>query len=223
MSSPRGKSGGGQVQLTDWILGFPDRLVFVEAKAVWIREDRIDGAPEGYLAFLRLKYGVTVSPGNRAHRKGIAQLAHSIRSLVSGEWTPDVPDLLTQQRIVPVLLVNDSLVDAPLHPWFLAREFARLLDPSLAEWNGQSINVGSFVVDNLIVMTVDDLEALEEATAKFSLADLFEDYSKACPDRLNSLHNYIVGDRKYGDALVMSTRVRQAFSDALEEAARTCG
>ncbi len=209
------------MQLADGIVGLRDRLVFIESKAVWVREDKIDGSPEGYAAFLKLKYGATLQ-GDRLQRKGIAQLANSIRQLACGYWIARDSSLLAHKRIVPVLLVHDSLVEAPLHPWFLAREFAMLLDHSIREWRGESVRVGTFIVDNLIVVTVDDLEALETSSTHFDLLELFEDYSKAHPDRLDSLHNYIVSNRKYGDALFMSDRVRQAFSKALQDLERNC-
>ena len=66
-------------------------------------------------------------------------------------------------------------------------------------------------------MTIDDLEALESSTEKFGMYELLKDYSAALPDRLDSLHNYIVADPKYGDAIIYSERVRKAFSAELRK------
>ena len=43
----------------------------------------------------------------------------------------------------------------------------------------------------LTVMTIQDLENLETSIGNFSLANLLADYSRECPDRMRSLHNFI--------------------------------
>jgi hypothetical protein len=40
-------------------------------------------------------------------------------------------------------------------------------------------------------MTIQDLENLEKSINNFSLVELLEDYSRECPDRMRSLHNFI--------------------------------
>jgi HTH-type transcriptional regulator/antitoxin HigA len=211
--NPKGFSRlGSEVELADGILDCGDRTVFIETKAVWIREDKIESSPSDYVAFLRSKYGAVVTGESGEQKKGVAQLANSVRELAQGNWKPAEKDLAICEHIVPLLMVYDSLIDAPLHPWFLAREFAMLLDPSNQNWDGRSIRIGRFLVSSLIVMTIDDLEALESSTENFGICELLRDYAGAFPDRLDSLHNYIVADRKYGDAIVYSERVRKSFS-----------
>jgi hypothetical protein len=217
-ANPKGTSRlGSEVELADAIIDCGDRTVFVETKAVWIREDKLESSPSDYIAFLRSKYGAIMMGHNREQKKGVAQLAHSVRQLAQGQWKTCARELPICEHIVPLLLVYDSLIDAPLHPWFLAREFAILLDPSNEDWIGRSIRIGRFLVSSLIVMTIDDLEALESSTEKFGMYELLKDYSAALPDRLDSLHNYIVADPKYGDAIIYSERVRKAFSAELRK------
>ncbi len=74
-----------------------------------------------------MKYGISAEKGVPAKKKGIAQLADSISKLATGGWRQGDPSFPIRKRIIPVLLVHDPLIDAPLHPWFLAREFAGLL------------------------------------------------------------------------------------------------
>jgi hypothetical protein len=214
--NPGGSSRlGSEVELADGILDCGDRTVFIETKAVWIREDKIESSSGDYVSFLRSKYGVVVTGEGRELRKGVAQLANSVREIAQGNWKPAERDLPICEHLVPLLLAYDSLIDGPLHPWFLARELAMILDPSNVNWNGQSIRIGRFLISSLIVMTIDDLEALESSTENFGICELLRDYSNAYQDRLDSLHNYIVADRKYGDAIVYSERVRSAFSEEL--------
>ncbi|MGH7813102.1 MAG: hypothetical protein ACREQI_03770 [Candidatus Binataceae bacterium] len=146
---PKGHARGkGEVELADAILDCVDRTAFIETKAVWMREDKIEGPSKDYIAFLRSKYGAAVS-GKDCKRKGVAQLAGSIRDFALGNRKPEDKDLQIWSMIVPVLLVYDSLIDAPLHPWFLAREFALLLDPLNVDWRGESIRVGHNLVTSL--------------------------------------------------------------------------
>jgi hypothetical protein len=223
--SPMGiADSGNQVQLADGLLDCGDRSILIESKAVWIREDKIESSPEEYIAFLRKKYGVSIieRDRDRLQKKGVAQLANSIRKLVDGNWKPD-QGVSIRDHIAPVLLVYDCLIDAPLHPWFLGREFAMLLDPSINNWKGEPIQIGRFVISNLVVITIDDLEALESSTRNFGLSELLRDYSAAFPDRMNSLHNYIVAERKYGDEIIYSERIRKRFSAELRSLARKTG
>ena len=206
---------GSKVQLADSMLDCGDKTVFIEAKAVWIREDKIESSANDYISFLRSKYGAVIAGDSREQRKGVAQLANSIRQLARGDWKPDDRDLMICDHIVPLLLVYDSLIDAPLHPWFLAREFAMLLDPSDVNWNGRSIRIGRFLVSSLIVITIDDLEALESSTKSFGICELLQDYSAALPDRLDSLHNYIVADRKYGTQLFIANEFKNSSAESL--------
>ena len=63
-------------------------------------------------------------------RRGQDELARTIRNLSTGEWRPKDFQLDQTVDIYPVLLSYDYRLDAPLTPYFLAREFARGLGGS---------------------------------------------------------------------------------------------
>jgi hypothetical protein len=113
----------------------------------------------------------------------VGQLARAITKLASGEWAPITEDFTRVKQLSPVLLVHDPLLDAPVHGKFLAAEFAVALAPEEVERTGR-MRKGRFWVVPLIVMTIDDLEALETSIEHFSLHDLLRDYSAACSDRV---------------------------------------
>jgi hypothetical protein len=211
-------ASGEQVQLADVILDCGDRTILIETKASLIREDKIESFDrDEYITFLRIKYGISGQQQGGLKKKGVAQLATSISKLARGEWRQAEPRFPIRRQIIPVLLVHDQLIDAPLHPWFLAREFAALLDPSNAGLDAAVMRVQDYFVSNLIVMTIEDLEALESSIQTFGLGDLLHDYGTKCKDRMVSLHNYIVGNRKYGGATVYSNRLREMFEKDLRE------
>src|ERR1019366_3940887 len=222
--STLGKAASGtEVQLADGILDCGDKTVMIETKASLIREDKVDSfEPTDYITFLRAKYGISLE-NRREKKKGLAQLANSISKLATGEWQQVNPAFPIRKCIIPVLLVHDTLIDAPLRPWFLAREFARLLDQSNADLTSAVMPVGNNSVSNLIVMTIDDLEALESSVQAFGLCDLLQDYAVNCRDRMVSLHNYLVEDKKYRDALVYSERIRSLFRKDLADMGQRLG
>jgi hypothetical protein len=190
-------------------------IPLIEAEAVWMREDETDGSAQEYEDFFRQRYGVSERKDGRQRNKGVAQLANSIRHLANGGWAPD-SGIHFSKKIVPVLLVHDPLIDTPSHPWFLAREFAALLDPTIVNWDGEPIQVGRFAVSNLIVMTLDFLEVLESIGRNISLADLLRDYSESSPNRMLTLHNFVASDPRYRDIVVSNNRIRIKFNEEVK-------
>jgi len=160
-------------------------------KAVWVRDDVVlDDDPARYLDHLRDKYGVRVEGDGSRSIKGVGQLARTITKLASGEWAPLTQDFMMVKRLYPVLLVHDPLLDAPGHGNILANEFAAVLAPDEVGGTGE-MRKGRFWVVPLIIMTIEDLEALETSVEHFSLHNLLRDYSTDCRDRMASLHNYL--------------------------------
>ncbi len=154
--------------------------VAIETKAVFLREDAVTSAmPDDLVAALRAGYGASV--GKRERDKGVAQLARSIGAIVRGEWLGDHAEFADLPVIYPVLVAHDTRLDAPALGHFLENEFRALLGP---------VPVGKRVAP-LTVVTIQDLENLEKSIDNFSLVDLLEDYSRECPDRMRSLHNFI--------------------------------
>lgn len=73
------------------------------------------------------------------------------------------------------MVVYDDRLDAPLHPRFLAIEFAVCLsgDETL-----EHVRVGKWIIAPLTVMTIDNLEILEGSIGEFGLCELLKDYSR---------------------------------------------
>lgn len=85
------------------------------------------------------------------------------------------------------------------------------------------MSVGKYTIDNLVVLTIDDLEDLESSVQSFGLCELLAEYGENCPDRVLSLHNYVAGEDKYKDAMIYSHRIRRLVSKALEDLGREFG
>ena len=64
-------------------------------------------------------------------------------------------------------------------------------------------------------MTLDDLEDLESSLENFGLCELLREFSQNYPDRLVTLHNYLVISR-FQSKIVYSKRVREEFSRELK-------
>jgi hypothetical protein len=154
--------------------------VVIETKAVFLREDAVTSAmPDDFVAALRAGYGAAADKKERD--KGVAQLARSIGAIARGEWVGEHAEFADLSVIYPVLVAHDTRLDAPALGHFLETEFRALLGP---------VPAGKRVAP-LTVVTIQDLENLEKSIDNFSLVDLLEDYSRECPDRMRSLHNFI--------------------------------
>jgi hypothetical protein len=61
----------------------------------------------------------------------------------------------------------------------------------------------------LTLMTIDDFELLETSTRYFALEALLADYTKAVPDRMTTLHNFIAMTEPYHSQLRGSVRLER--------------
>lgn len=166
-------------------------MVLFEMKAVWIREDEIlTENHERYLQHLRKKYSVTRGTSRKRKSKGIGQLVRVIKTLASKEWLGPNQEFSQVQLIYPVLVAHDSLLAVPVYGSFFASEFKTLLSPD-AELPSGELKKGHIRIAPLIVMTIRVLEDLETSIEHFGFRDLLADYSRSCPDRLTSLHDFI--------------------------------
>ena len=167
-------------------------LILFEIKAVWIREDKILNEDyQKYLEHLREKYGVTEqdSQGNRKI-KGVGQLARILNDISCDQFQAKNREFSQFNAVYPVLLVCDTFLTAPVYGQFLASEFERLFQPDQKRDSGELIK-NNLTVHPLIVLTIEDLENLELSIKHFEFRDLLLDYSISCPDKLESLKNYI--------------------------------
>lgn len=180
-----------------------------EIKSAFVPDILLAGNPEEYVHGLRRRYGVTEEEGV----KGTGQLARFVSAVAAGAFHPE--ELAVVERIMPVLLVYDPLLDAPLHTEFLAQEFTEALAPDERLRSGEMMK-GDLRVANLIVMTVDDLENLESSVREFSLMQLLSSYSEDFPNRDISLHNYMACSPYFSRHIWYSERLRERFSRDLE-------
>jgi len=171
---------GNEFEIDASLIDVSQSVVF-EMKAAWLREDAmIDDMPDRLLADIRAKYGV--DPKRKGERpKGVAQLARSVGAIARGEWLGPNAEFAHSTTFYPVLVVHDTRLDTPALGHFLDGEFMGLLG---------TIPSGKRVAP-LTIMTVQDLENLESSVANFSFVELLDAYSRECPDRLRSLHNFI--------------------------------
>jgi len=176
-----GQDARGRSFQIDAALADMPQAVVIETKATFLREEAIiDKNSQALVEEIRSKYGAASKKGERD--KGVAQLARSIGAIVRGEWEAPHREFEGITAIHPVLVVHDTRLDAPALGHFLANEFTSLLG---------AVPAGKHVFP-LTVMTIQDLENLEKSVSTFSFVNLLKDYSCDCPDRMRSLHNYIV-------------------------------
>jgi len=165
-------------------------VVLFETKTGFIREDKIlVDDYELFLNHLREKY-VKSTNGN----KGMGQLSRVVKALASRKWLGNNQEFSKAKRVYPVLIVQDPLLNASGYGEFFASEFFGLLVPDSPASNGQFL-MGSLEVALPIILTIDDLENLETSIEHFGFRDMLSDYSKSCPDRFVSLHNFIATSR----------------------------
>lgn len=212
----RGKDlNGKEIQLADACLNDVTELVLFEMKAIWVRDTVIlDENHDRYLDHLRERYAIGQSEKDRP--KGIAQLARTISNVVGGTWTPVGQEFGKVEKVYPVLLVHDSLLDTPVHASFLASEFSNALKPDKIFQDG-TMRKGRFRVAPLTVMAIDLLESLETSIKYFRLMDLLRDYTTSSPDRIISLHNFIAASPEYRGKIYASKSVASKSLEVLKE------
>lgn len=152
----------------------------IETKAVFLREkDVVNPDPDVFRAALRKSYGAATD--NKERDKGVVQLAKSIGAIVGGEWTGCA-------RRIRRPATDLSGAARARHP---ARHAGTGACPgdrvSCSAGAGANRKAGA----PLTIMTVQDLENLEKSIRHFSLTDLLASYTRECPDRMRSLHNFI--------------------------------
>ena len=196
-------------EIADAYVDYCDAAILSEIKSVFVDKAAEGANPDTYLSELDGKY-----ISGRDRDQALVQLANGITSLADGSQVPLGlnDDQLKQLRfILPVLLVRDALMDAPLHSRYLAEEFANVLAPD--DNSGNNMKKGRFFVTPLTVISIETLEDLESANA--DLRSVIVDYSAACPDRVLSLRNYLAIS-EYQDKIRYSERLREETSLQLE-------
>lgn len=197
--------GGADFEI-DAALNDVTEIVVFEMKAAWLREDSLlDATGADFVQQLRRKYGVVPTEGGARERpKGAAQLAKIIGAIARKEWIGASGEFAQAVKIYPVLVVHDERLGVPGSGKFLDDEFKPLLG---------TVPPG-VVVAPLTIMTIGDLENLETSVTGFGLRDLLRDYTRYCPDRMRSLHQFMATS-SYASKLKPSKRVVEASEELM--------
>lgn len=181
--NPEGKEGKNKVQIADVCITGDREAVLVEAKVAFIKSSIVmDRDNEAYIEALNEKY---------VDGKGVAQLAKSITNLANGIRVADKIDFTAVDKIYPVLLVHDPLMDSFSHSWYLNLRFKECLSPDEVISDG-SFRKGRFVVAPLALIVLDDFKDFESSIRRgLSLRGFLSDYSINYPERIRSVHDYI--------------------------------
>jgi hypothetical protein len=187
--------------------------ILIETKSSRVAESSAS-EPELYLKELRRKLVGTLDGG-----KGIAQLARNLRAFADGTYedtTGVFSSVPKDAPLVPVLLVADPLMRAPLHSWFFANEFRALM--GMPDMAGVSRMVfGGRPVLDLVVLTIEDLENLE--SVDFSIFDCFLEYARACADRITAFHDFLA-DSHYGSSVRSNPYLSKSLEDSFDRLAQ---
>jgi hypothetical protein len=193
-------STGNSIEI-DGMLNEALEVVLFEVKSGLIPEtDILCDDYETLLQSMRNKYSVAINSKGRSKLKGVGQLARSAKSLATKKWAGNADEFRTVQFIYPVLIVHDTFLTSPVYGSFFASEFAAHLEPDSTLANGTFVKQDMEIAP-VIVMSIGDLENLETSIEHFGFRDLLADYSRSCPDRLMSLHNFIAFSTQYRDAM----------------------
>jgi hypothetical protein len=209
----KGKSAAGEAFEVDALMAEPVGAVLaaivIETKATFLPEQAIlDDVTETFVAELRRRYGK--DPRGEERDKGVAQLARITRAIVDRVWLGEKRELVDAKAVLPVLLTHDAQMDSPGVCWFLNQHFVDLFGVIPRQWR----------VAPLILLTVEDLENLESSVGRFTLAELLSDYDRACPDRMTSVRQFIVGS-KYLPFIRPSGHLRSQSDEVLAAVAGT--
>jgi len=192
-------------------------IVLFEMKVGFIPENTIlSTSYKDYIDQIRKRY-VTNLEGKSV---GVGQLARVINNLADKKWIGSHKEFSKAQRIYPVLLVHDQLLDVPAHGNFLASELKKLLVPDDELRSGELVKAHLRIAP-LIIMTVDDLENVEVSIEHFGFCNLLSAYSLHCPDRLTSLHNFIAAS-DFKDKIYSNKTIAAASFKILEKAKERC-
>ena len=196
----------------DACLDYIDRLVVLEAKAVFIPDQSVIDCDEArFRALLKEKYLY----GERL--VGVGQLARIIRSLATGKWQGLDPNL-SLRLLYPVLVVHDRLLQEPLVTAFLADLLVEELGASQVPGSWQWETNG-FRFAPLTILTIDDLENLESSPG-IDFLDLLQSYSADVPKRNGSLHDYIASTKRFRDELRINQMLANVAKDFLADCVR---
>lgn len=170
----------------DISLTYGESLVLIECKAVWLKDEFLSKAKyEKFWDHVMEKVGVSIDPTTQEeNRPGLGQLADLVEIISDKNSRFSDPRVRPSdlKKIFPVLLVHDSLFNAPDFGFCLAREFAHLLGQSELSLTGY-FDYNGITIANLILLTADELEWFISTSSTESLLKNLEKYTSIAPTR----------------------------------------
>ncbi|MGH7594734.1 MAG: hypothetical protein ACREOI_00185 [bacterium] len=184
-------SAKGKLQI-DACLNDGNEIVVFEMKGGLLSEEKmLFDNPELTIQHIRKKYSAMKGINDEAETIGIGQLVRIIELLVSKKWLGPQNEFKDVNKIFPVLLVYDSNLAAPVFGNFFVSEFEDFFKDYAKTPDNNYYLKNELQVTPPIVMTIDDLENLEESISQFGFREMLSDYSKKHADRLTSLYNFL--------------------------------
>jgi len=175
-----------EVQISDFLMRDRYSLALIEAKASLILDDKLNiDVPGRYVREVLNKYGRIANP------VGVGQLCNSICELASGNWKPYEFSIGDIYRIYPVLLVLDDFIANRGHIRLLAEKFVDGLKPDYIFPLQKSMKKGEFTIMPLIVMSIDEMENLENAPRDFNFLQFLLDYSDFAKGQCHSVTEFV--------------------------------
>lgn len=191
-------SSGEKAEI-DGLIYYEDTLIVIESKTGFI-PDVSRSLGKNFLEVVRKKF---------VEGKGIDQLHRNIKiileNIVMGSklFTGII-------KIIPILLTYHSELGAPLiNKWF-SEEFTKKLASDTLK--GFWMQKGDYRVSNPVVMTLDDLEGLENSLKDISMKEILIEYLKAFQGNpILSFHGFLQMDARYGARLRANERLKVAW------------
>ena len=206
-----GDSGAERFEVDAHVVSGSEAAI-LEVKASFLSEDVTEGTNDQFVAHLTERY-VSAEEGRP---KGVRQLARIVRAICSNDWLGKEDEFTAVARLYPVLVVLDDHLDTGVFGRFLAEEFAKQFGVALNDRDG-GFRLHDRWVAHLLVLTVEDLEKLQDSLNRFSLLDMMGDYAEAHPDRLLSVHNYLVTS-DYSSQLRDNSHLAATAEESLQRA-----
>jgi hypothetical protein len=180
---------GNNIQI-DAVIKQNNTAILFEIKASFIKESEVNLDGISFADEVRKKYSNVVENGQEKV-KGVGQLSRTIKNIVGQNFKNLNEDFEEIKEIFPILLVHDNLLDTPLTIELLQDDFFKILERDL----GYTVNLSPIKIHNLTIMTINDLENLENSVQHFNIIDLLRDLEHDCPV---SIHNFVANSIKYG-------------------------
>ena len=201
-----------QIAEVDVIVTYGDSAIIIESKLAFIREDSIIGGDvSAYMEQVDRKF----VQSERGNPKGLLQLANVVRCISDRTWLGPDGELENCRRILPVIITNDPLLSDGILCNYFGLKFQNELGYMDKTCVGQ-FHSGNLTIENIIVLTVDELELIEPLIGNRSFFDLLAGYSSSNPERLSPVYDHLI---QSGIQVVRNQRMVKMAKSTLDEIA----